>query len=82
MYFYLFVFFCYYIGTELNNSHRTNKFCECMKEVKDMVITGLVTSAAVAAKVMAAVKTVSTIGTVMISLQTVVDGVRALTDKG
>lgn len=47
-----------------------------------MVITGLVTSAAVAAKVMAAVKTVSTIGTVMISLQTVVDGVRALTDKG
>lgn len=45
------------------------------------MITGLITSAAFAAKAMAVVKTVSTIGTVMLSIQTIVDGVKALTDN-
>lgn len=45
------------------------------------MIAGLVTGATIAAKVLAVAKTVSTIGTVLLSVQTIADGVKSLVNK-
>ena len=55
----------------------------CLKQKRGGVdmITGLITGAAVAAKALAVAKTVSTIGTVMLSVQTIADGIQSFINK-